>query len=110
MTDAAPSTVTAGFAGAQWWITHHALARWLERYSPDATPAVAAAQLAEVSRTALDTGTETRNGRAIYLHPNWPNARFIIAREPRPRLSALVTILDNLFIEAAIGRRKKPRR
>lgn len=102
-----PGTVTDGLVGARWWITRHALARWRERYSPLVAPELAAAQLAEVSRSAIDTGTETPRGRAIYLHPDWPTARFIVARERPGRLDALVTILDADVFVARDGRRRK---
>lgn len=105
-----PGTVTAGLVGARWWITRHALARWRERYSPIVAPELAAAELAEVSRGAIDTGTETPRGRAIYMHPGHPSARFIVAREPPPRLDALVTILDAVVFEARDSRRRKKRR
>jgi len=110
VTAEAPATVTASFAGARWWITRHALARWRERYAPVVAPEQAAAQLAEVSREAIDTRTETPRGRAIYVHPDHPTARFIVARERPGRLDALVTILDADVFVARDGRRRKNRR
>lgn len=79
MTTAPAGTVTAALADAVWWVTRHALERWCERYDATATPPDAAAVLARVSREAIDTGSETHNGRAIYLHPEWPHARFVVA-------------------------------
>jgi len=107
VTTEAASTVTASLAGARWWITRHALARWRERYAPVVAPEQAAAELAEVSRGAIDTGTETPRGGAIYMHPGHPTARFIVARERPGRLDALVTILDADVFVARDGRRRK---
>ena len=57
------------FAGAAWWITGHALARWQERYQPEAVHGDAARTLVTVSREAQETGVETWDGRPIQWHP-----------------------------------------
>lgn len=100
-------SVSEAFVGAKWWITRHALARWMQRYAALSTPVDAAELLAEVSREAFDTGTETQRGRAIYMHPSFPTARFIVARERTGRRDALVTILDAEVFEVRDGRRRK---
>lgn len=63
----APVT-TSPYAGARWWITRHAVAQWAERFDMTATDDDAVRTLAEVSRGAWDTGTETPDGRAVWMH------------------------------------------
>lgn len=80
---------------AAWYVTRHAQARWQERYEPGASPSDVGRRLAEISRDAIDTGARTRDGREIYLHPDWPAARFVVARPaPGETMPALITVID----------------
>lgn len=107
----APVT-TSPYAGARWWITRHAVAQWAERFDMTATDGDAVRTLAEVSRGAWDTGTETPDGRAVWMHDDHPRARFVVARPERRAsgawgLPTLVTVLPLEFAESRRARGMK---
>lgn len=108
MTTEAP-TSTCWFAGSLWHITRHARLRWQERYEPEARASDVARRLSALSQGALDTGAETRDGRPLYLHPDWPAVRFVVARPTPPETRpTLVTVVDAAAL--AVARRPDTRR
>lgn len=101
------------YAGAAWHITRHALDRWAERYAPDAPPEESARLLGRLSSEAIDTGVTTRDGRALYLHPEHPHCRFVVAaRAPGETRPTLLTIVDapELRVRRDSGTRRGRRR
>lgn len=80
-----------------WYITHHALDRWCDRYEPTASRNDALERLTRFSADALDTEITTPGGHHLYLHPDAPEARFVVAHnEAGGRTSGrtLVTVID----------------
>lgn len=80
---------------AQWWIKHHAAERWIERFRPELTVEEASADLARLVSECVEVARAVADGRREYLHPAWPEARFLVnPRVPRGYLPVLVTVLD----------------
>lgn len=82
----------------KWWITQHALERWTTRYEPSQEPHAAKLCLMRISNDALDTGVVRADGKRVFLHPDYPEARFVVAFDTqgrgRNRLPTLVTVID----------------
>lgn len=68
-------------------------------------------RLVVIARECVDTGATTHDGKALYRHPAWPNARFVVARaassEDHP---TLVTVMRAALPPKACKRERGPRR
>lgn len=78
-----------------WWITIHAVERWQQRYAPTKTYNDAFLELTHLSTEALlIEGQRRPDGKLVYLHTAYPEARFVVANDGRQDLPTLVVILD----------------
>jgi len=79
----------------RWWITIHSVERWQQRYAPETSDQDAFRELTHLSVGALLIEGERRpDGKLVYLHPAYPEARFIVADDGQQDLPTLVSILD----------------
>lgn len=79
----------------KWWVTIHAVERWQQRYAPTKTYNEAFLELTHLSTEALlIEGQRRPDGKAVYLHTKYPEARFVVANDGRQDLPTLVVILD----------------